>query len=63
MIVITRKIEEIIYIDDDELEKRAEQWDMTIEEIINDLDNGDLNYDDFDHFSDYTIESQEISTD
>ena len=63
MIVITRKIEEIIYIDDDELEKRAEEWDMTVEEIINDLDSGELNYDDFDHFSDYTIESQEISTD
>jgi tetrahydromethanopterin S-methyltransferase subunit B len=63
MIVITRKIEEIIYIDDDELEKRAEQWDMTVEEIINDLDNGELNYDDFNHFSDYTVESQEISTD
>jgi tetrahydromethanopterin S-methyltransferase subunit B len=63
MIVITRKIEEIIYIDDDELEKRAEQWDMTVEEIINDLDSGELNYDDFDHFSDYTVESQEISTD
>lgn len=63
MIIITRKIEEIIYIDDDELEKRAEEWDMTVEEIINDLDSGELNYDDFDHFSDYTIESQEISTD
>lgn len=63
MIVITRKIEEIIYIDDDELEKRVEEWDMTVEEIINDLDSGELNYDDFDHFSDYTIESQEISTD
>jgi tetrahydromethanopterin S-methyltransferase subunit B len=63
MIVITRKIEEIIYIDDDELEKRAEQWDMTVEEIINDLDSGELNYDDFNHFSDYTVESQEISTD
>jgi tetrahydromethanopterin S-methyltransferase subunit B len=62
MIVITRKIEEIIYIDDDELEKRAEQWDMTVEEIINDLDSGELNYDDFNHFSDYTVESQEIST-
>lgn len=63
MIVITRKIEEIIYIDDDELEKRTEEWDMTVEEIIADLDSGELNYDDFDHFSDYTIESQEISTD
>jgi tetrahydromethanopterin S-methyltransferase subunit B len=63
MIVITRKIEEIIYIDDDELEKRAEQWDMTVEEIIADLDSGELNYDDFNHFSDYTVESQEISTD
>ena len=63
MIVITRRIEEIIYINDDELEKRAEQWDMTVEEIIADLDSGDLNYDDFDYFSDYTVENQEISTD
>ena len=60
MITITRKIEEIIYIDDDELEKRAEEWGMTVEEIINDLNSGELNYDDFDHFSDYTVESEEI---
>lgn len=63
MIVITRKIEEIIYINDNELEKRAEEWDMTVEEIIADLDSGELNYDDFDYFSDYTVENQEISTD
>ena len=63
MIVITRKIEEIIYISDKELENRAEQWDMTVEEIVADLESGELNYDDFDYFSDYTIESQEISTD
>ena len=63
MITITRRIEEFIYIDDDELEKRAEQWDMTVEEIVADLESGELNYDDFDYFSDYTIESQEISTD
>ena len=58
MITITRKIEEIIYIDDDELEKRAEEWGMTVEEIINDLNSGELNYDDFDHFSDYTVEEE-----
>ena len=63
MITITRRIEEIIYISDEELEKRAERWDMTVEEIINDLDSGELNYDDFEYFSDYTVESQEISTD
>jgi hypothetical protein len=63
MITITRKIEEIIYIDDNELQKRAEEWDMTIEEIVSDLESGELNYDDFVNFSDYTIESQEISID
>ena len=63
MITITRRIEEIIYISDEELEKRAERWDMTVEEIVADLESGELNYDDFDYFSDYTIESQDISTD
>jgi hypothetical protein len=63
MITITRKIEEIIYIDDNELQKRAEEWDMTVEEIVSDLESGELNYDDFVNFSDYTIESQEISVD
>ena len=62
MIVITRRIEEIIYISDEALETRAEQWDMTVEEIVADLESGELNYDDFEHFSDYTVESQEIST-
>ena len=62
MIVITRKIEEIIYISDKELENRAEQWDMTVEEIVADLESGELNYDDFDYFSDYTVENEEIST-
>jgi hypothetical protein len=63
MITITRRIEEIIYIDDNELQKRAEEWDMTVEEIVSDLESGELNYDDFVNFSDYTIESQEISVD
>jgi hypothetical protein len=63
MITITRKIEEIIYISDEELEKRAELWDMTVEEIVNELESGELNYDDFDHFSDYTVENEEISID
>ena len=62
MITITRKVEEIIYIDDDELEKKAELWGMTVEEIVADLESGELNYDDFDHFSDYTVESEEILT-
>jgi DNA integrity scanning protein DisA with diadenylate cyclase activity len=63
MITITRRIEEIIYIDDNELQKRAEEWNMTVEEIVSDLESGELNYDDFVNFSDYTIESQEISVD
>ena len=60
MITITRKIEEIIYIDDEELEKRARRWDMTVEEIVSDLQNGEINYDDFDYYSDYTVEDEEI---
>jgi hypothetical protein len=63
MITITRKIEEIIYISDEELEKRAERWGMTVEEIIADLESGELEYDNFDYFSDYTVENQEILVD
>ena len=62
MITITRKIEEIIYISDEELELKAELWDMTVEDIVNDLESGELNYDDFEHFSDYTVEDEEILT-
>lgn len=63
MVIITRKIEEVIYIDNEEIEKRAEQWDMTVEEIINDLESGELSYDNFEHFSDYTVEDEKISID
>jgi hypothetical protein len=63
MVTISRKIEEFFYISDEELEKKAEQWDMTVEEIIDDLKSGELNYDDFEHYSDYEVESQDISTD
>jgi hypothetical protein len=63
MITITRKIEEILYISDEELEKRARRWNMTVEEIVNDLTSGELSCDDFECFCDYTVESEEISTD
>lgn len=55
MIVINKLVEVRIYISEEEIEKRAEQWGETVEDLIEGLANESIDPDDFSNVDDYEV--------
>lgn len=55
MIVINKLVEVRIYISEEEIAKRAEQWGETVEDLIEGLENESIDPDDFSNVDDYEV--------
>lgn len=63
MIVINKLVEVRIYISDEEIVKRAEQWGETVEDLIEGLENESVDPDDFEHIEDYEVIDYKLTRD
>lgn len=63
MIVINKLVEVRIYISDEEIAKRAEQWGETVEDLIEGLENESIDTDDFSNIEDYEVIDYKMTRD
>ena len=63
MIVINKLVEVRIYISDEEIAKRAEQWGETVEDLIEGLENESIDTDDFSNIEDYEVIDYKLTRD
>ena len=63
MIVINKLVEVRIYISDEEIAKRAEQWGETVEDLIEGLENESIDTDDFSNIEDYEVVDYKLTRD
>ena len=63
MIVINKLVEVRIYISEEEIAKRAEQWGETVEDLIEGLENESVDPDDFGHIEDYEVIDYKMTRD
>ena len=63
MIVINKLVKMRIYISEEEVANVAEQWGETVEDLIEGLENGSIDPDDFEHIEDYEVIDYKMTRD